>query len=223
MELQMEELWKRYLDTNYIVSNTGYVRNTATGVILNPSKTRQGYVRFNLWHNGKTRSVAVHRLVAEIYLPNPDNKPIVNHKDGNPSNNRLDNLEWSTISENVKHAYATGLASVGEKCTVAKLTEADVLQIIECMNNNMSVVQVAARFNVTPSAVSHIWNGKTWKHLKRPKILSKNYKGKLKCTDIPNIRQMIAKGDSDSDIAKVYGIHSASINNIRHGKNWVNY
>ena len=135
----MQEEWKQYKNTVYFVSNTGYIKNTQTGKILSATKTRQGYLRFALWDNGTSKTVAVHRIVAEVYLENPDNKPVVNHIDGNPSNNRLENLEWSTIGENVRHAYDTGLASRGEDCTVAKLTEKQVLEIIDCMKNNMSV------------------------------------------------------------------------------------
>lgn len=58
---------------------------------------------------GKTKCFKIHRLVAEAFIPNPENKPQVNHKDGNPSNNFLDNLEWVSGSENIRHAIDTGL------------------------------------------------------------------------------------------------------------------
>lgn len=219
----MNEIWKRYLETVYDVSNTGFVRNSVTGKILSPSKTREGYLRINLWHNGKVSSIAVHRMVAICFLENPDNKLIVNHIDGNTSNCRLENLEWTTQSENIIHAYATGLAAVGEDCTVAKLTEEQVLKIIETMKSGESVVQVAKTFGVSAAAVSHIWNGRTWKHLKRDKIDTKNYKGKLRASDIPVIRSMFKEGFTDADIANKYGTHRASIRNIRVGDNWKNY
>ena len=71
--------------------------------------SRDGYMVVNLYHNGIESKKRVHRLVAETYIPNPDNKPDVNHKDGNKHNNSVGNLEWVTKSENMIHAYQTGL------------------------------------------------------------------------------------------------------------------
>jgi hypothetical protein len=75
---------------------------------------KDGYKTVSLWggKGTKRKRYYVHRLLAEQYIPNPENKPWVNHKDGNKSNNRIDNLEWSTISENLQHAYNTGLKLV---------------------------------------------------------------------------------------------------------------
>lgn len=96
---------------NYSVSDSGLVRNDKTGRIKATKSDSKGrdYQHVDLYSDGKGRSMRVHRLVAQAYIPNPENKPEVNHKDGNPRNNRADNLEWATKSENMKHAVATGL------------------------------------------------------------------------------------------------------------------
>lgn len=219
----MNETWKRYGNTVYEVSNTGYVRNSITGLILSPTTTRQGYKRLTIWENKVSRTTTVHRMMAETFLGVAEVNFVVNHKDGNPGNNRLENLEWVSIRENIKHAYATGLAAVGEDSVVSKLTEADVLMIIECMKDGMSVVQTAKAFDVSAAAISHIWNGRTWKHIARPLQSTKNYKGKLKASDIPEIRRLFSENVSDTEIAKKYGIARASVWNIRSGKNWTNY
>ena len=101
-----EEIWKLVADyPNYSVSNYGRVRNNKTGYILKPLEVGFGYVVVELWNKNGPKSKKIHRLVAEAFLPNPDKKPQVNHIDGNKKNNRLDNLEWVTASENMKHSY----------------------------------------------------------------------------------------------------------------------
>lgn len=87
-------------------------RKNGSGYVLAPqfsfSRGRR-YKGVSLNTNGKQKHLYVHRLVAEAYIPNPDNKPEVNHLDGDPSNNHVENLEWSTRKENARHAFQTGL------------------------------------------------------------------------------------------------------------------
>lgn len=94
---------------NYEVSNLGNVRNKKTGKVLKPDKTIKGYLRVNFLKDGKLKHYLVHRLVATVFIPNPENKPQVNHIDGDKTNNQVENLEWNTYSENLKHAFRTGL------------------------------------------------------------------------------------------------------------------
>jgi len=75
--------------------------------ILKEGTTNCGYVRVNLCKNGKNKKHSVHRLVATAFIPNPENKPCVNHIDGNKKNNKLENLEWVTHKENTNHAVKT--------------------------------------------------------------------------------------------------------------------
>lgn len=97
----MNEIWRSIKDYEdlYEVSNWGRVRNSRTGLILKPGSSK-GYLYVQLYKNKIPKMFKVHRLVAQAFLPNPDNLPCVNHKDENPSNNRLDNLEWCTIKYN---------------------------------------------------------------------------------------------------------------------------
>lgn len=88
----------------YACSNGQILTHRGRG-LTNGTVSADGYLTVGI--NGK--QYRVHRLIAQTFIPNPENKPSVNHIDGVKSNNRVDNLEWATNSENMKHAYATGL------------------------------------------------------------------------------------------------------------------
>ena len=107
-------MWKKIIynnqETSYSVSDTGEVRNDKTNKLLKLSM-QQGYYHVTLSINKKAKRFRVHRLVAEAFIPNLENKPYVNHIDGCRSNNNLYNLEWVTPSENTQHAVKTGLMS----------------------------------------------------------------------------------------------------------------
>ena len=93
----------------YVVDTSGRVYTLHYNKYLKPSINRHGYCRVGLRRNGKTCYVNVARLVGKAFIPNPDDKPQINHKDGNKANNAKSNLEWVTNSENLLHAYRTGL------------------------------------------------------------------------------------------------------------------
>lgn len=101
----MEIIWHDIPDTHYEVCTDGTVRNKRTNKILARTYDKNGYVRYCLWYISlkKVRYVPAHRLVAEAFLPNPDNLPQINHKDENPRNPRLDNLEWCTAQYNCNY------------------------------------------------------------------------------------------------------------------------
>ena len=105
-------MWKKIIiddiETNYSVSDEGNVRNDKTNKILS-QRVQQGYHHVGLTINGKAKSCRVHRLVAQAFIPNPNNKPYVNHIDGVRNNNKVENLEWCTPKENTQHAVKTGL------------------------------------------------------------------------------------------------------------------
>ena len=117
---------------------------------------------------GKSVALKAHRLVAKAYIPNPENKPYVNHKDGNKLNNHVDNLEWCTAKENTQHAYATGLAKAayGTDNPSAKLTAEDVLFIrnnYKPYDKEFGTRGLGRRFGVSHSVISGVINNKTYK------------------------------------------------------------
>lgn len=121
------EVWKDIpgYEDYYEVSNTGAVRRKA--FIMKCRLTKDGYPAITLCGGGKQINKTIHRLVAEAFVENPDNKTQVNHKDGVKSNASSDNLEWVTPSENVIHALQLGLKDKnwqdGEKNMQSKLTK----------------------------------------------------------------------------------------------------
>src|SRR5699024_4725647 len=108
----------------------------------------------------------LHKLVAQHFIPNPDNLPQVNHKDGNRYNNSADNLEWCTSKQNVKHAYATGLKSNhGELDPIRKLNANQVKKIWALRHTNLTARQIRdkLKLNVSIAAVKSVRQGKNWK------------------------------------------------------------
>ena len=111
----MIEIWKPVKGfENYEVSNLGQVKSlnynrTKEAKILRLCKNKDGYLCVHLHKNGKGYAKKVHRLVTAAFIPNPEGKTEVNHIDGNKTNNRVENLEWATHSENMHHAWETGL------------------------------------------------------------------------------------------------------------------
>jgi len=133
--------------------------------------TRLGYVSVSLYNrsNKKMKDHFVHRLVSQAFIPNPENKPFINHKDGNKQNNRVDNLEWCTSSENVVHAIENGLLVVrkGSELYNAKLTEEKVMVIKRFYRRFPKTKQrdFAKRINLCHKQLSAILKNKTWKHV----------------------------------------------------------
>ena len=109
-------MWKKFIyegqETDYSVSTEGEVRKDTTNYILSQS-SQQDYKFVGLIINGKQKRMRVHRMVALTFINNPDNKPYVNHINGNRSDNNVENLEWVTPSENTQHAVNTGLFKSG--------------------------------------------------------------------------------------------------------------
>lgn len=101
------EIWKDVPDYEglYQVSNLGRIRNSK-GRILNFCKDKDGYLKGNIYKNGKNKNIRLHRLIAEAFILNPNNYPSVNHKDENKSNNSVDNLEWCTNAYNTRYSKA---------------------------------------------------------------------------------------------------------------------
>ncbi len=173
----MNEIWEDYIKGYYKVSTTGEICSVdrqvlfhgnyalRKGIILKQTKNSKGYLTVVICIDGTRKTIASHRAIAETFIPNPLELPQVNHIDGNPLNNDVNNLEWCTASDNQKHAYATGLKTQGEMRLNAKLTAEDVYEIADMIYEGYSNNKIAEKYGVTKGSIEGIKKGRSWAHL----------------------------------------------------------
>jgi hypothetical protein len=159
----------------YSISNYGYAiadecfkkrgryNHKRPAMILKPSVKRNGYLQVRLQKGKVSKYIAIHCLVALHFIPNPEYKKTVNHKDGNKKNNNVNNLEWFTNKEQINHADITGLRDIkGEKNKLSKFKNADIHKI---RASSLSITELAKLYNVNRTCIHKIKNKQTWKHI----------------------------------------------------------
>ena len=153
----------------YFVSNLGRVKSFTRKHfrLLVPQIKWTGYATVSLsaFPAGRVKTVFIHRLVAQAFIPNPNNKPYVNHKDGNKQNNCVDNLEWVTTEENNRHARENGLLASGTRHGKAVLTEEQVRYIRE-NPDKLKVKELCEFLGVSRSTVEKCKFGLSYKKMK---------------------------------------------------------
>ena len=175
----MQEIWEDVegYEGYYQISNFGRIksvdrkikkRNRAVvffkGKIIKQTISKFGYYRCTLHLIGTRKTFLTSRIVGITFIPNPNNLPQINHKDGIKKNNYVNNLEWATCSENHKHAFRLGLNSaVGEKNSQSKLNEFQVRVIKKI--NDLSYAEIGKIFCISGAAICLIKKRITWKHL----------------------------------------------------------
>lgn len=172
-------MWKTLIYNNseydtLEINECGDLRNKKTQKMYKSSVTGSGYlgVCVSLGSRENKKLFKIHKCVASTFIENPENKPYVNHKDGNKLNNNVDNLEWVTESENVKHANKMGLRDYatisGEKHKFSKLTKDDVLYIRHTYKSNdkkRGGRALSRKFNVSKETIRDIIHRNSWKHI----------------------------------------------------------
>lgn len=141
--------------------------NIYKGKVLKQDKNNRGYNLITLNKNGVSKKILVHRIVAINFIENNENKKFVNHIDGDKRNNKVENLEWATFEENIKHAWETEIYKPIKSDSVhtAKLNSEKVKNIRK-NTENKSVKELAEEYGVTSTTVSNVLNFKSWKDIK---------------------------------------------------------
>jgi len=152
----MEEQWKQVKKfPNYCVSSLGNIKGTS-GKKFKLLTRGGGYLYKDFYEQGHKKRISIHRLVAKLFIPNPENKPDVNHKNGIKTDNRAENLEWVTKSENMIHAVILGLHNH------TKLFDKTEVYVIKEAISIFSIRKVAGYFKVHVATISEIKNNKTY-------------------------------------------------------------
>ena len=155
-------MWKE-ISEKYEASDNGHIRNKRTKKILKEFIGKDGYLRTQF--DGKTRTI--HRVIATAFIPRDPSRDFVNHIDGNKKNNCVDNLEWCTRSENLCHAYNTGLKSrpIGSKNPRCKLSDEQVTFIKKHYikgDREYGAIALSKRFGVAHQTICAVVSGQNW-------------------------------------------------------------
>ena len=164
-------MWKEaYGFNNYLCNENGEIYSLLRNKILK-GRSLKGYKRVALMKEGKTIDVLVHRLIAQTFLPNPENKPYINHIDGDKTNNSVSNLEWCTQKENVQHAIETGLKDDrGTHSSRASCNEEKLKEIRSLISEGKRNEEIAKIVGVSKDVVRYIRCNRTYKEKEREVI-----------------------------------------------------
>lgn len=230
-KLKEDEVWKdveRY-EGLYQISNYGKVKSFKhrvhgeNGVILKPHEY-DAYSQYKLSDsNNKEERIPAHRLVATAFIPNPNNYPEVNHKNGVKTDNRVQNLEWCTRQQNIIHMHKVLYPHMmrGRRNPRTGITEEDALRIYElAIKEERTLEDIGEEYGISACAVVDIKVGRTWNYVTKKEYVKNLHPGsKLSDEDVKTIFYLAASGEvSYRTLADMYDLSSSRISDIRNKK-----
>ena len=199
---------------NYAISKCGVVVNIRNGNImqhnLRGASTTTDYYYVGISNDVRVKKYLVHRLLAEYWIPNPDCKPSVNHKDGNKHNNYISNLEWVTRSENQRHAIETGLKGKGDLLYNSELLEDDVHLVCRHLVDGWLILDIANKFSVSKDIIRKIRAGEE----SSVSIYTDD--------KVHEVCRLLQEGKlSQIAIARTVGVDKTLVNGVKSGTSWL--
>lgn len=203
---------------NYSVSSCGKV--FVKGREMTLQMNIDGYYVVNLINDEGNFHRRVNRLVAQAFLPNPENMPIVHHKDHNKLNNNVSNLEWTTVRQNT--LYSVEFQPDKHRHN-AEITKETAVKICELIQDGVRNLEICKLLDVGVDTVKHIRAGRTWKEISKDYKITKSIKS-VSETTVRWVCHQIKAGYSNSEIIKMSvcpNLTKNIVKNIRAGKTWV--
>ena len=211
--------------TRYLILSCGSVYNETTGSFMKGGADKNGYHIVSLSLNGKKYTRKIHRLVAEYFIPNPNNLPEVNHIDGDKWNNEDCNLEWVSSAENTHHAARLKLRK-------SLLTESDVVKVCELLEkSDNSISEISDLTGVPKSSILKIRRGDNWRSISTKYKISKaklsranhgenNGNSSITAEDAVKICKLLKSGKTPTEVSKSLNISRRIIYSIKNGGTW---
>lgn len=227
-----KEVWRDIIldgeKSHYMISSHGRVMNSDTNNFLKSFPDKDGYLKIHIKTFSKDHHIGVHRLVALMFIENPENKEHVNHKDGVKTNNHVENLEWATPKENIAHSIANGLTQQrGEDNARAVYTEEQARAVCKMLEDYHNTPRkIAEELGVDESFVDGIKNGSRWVHISKEYNIDKrnlrlgenNVKAKYSDELARKVCEMLAEGKYyTSDIVEKLGVTKSFVDAIYEG------